>query len=567
MSRLVRSHRRILAYFTGRYCGWCRVMEKRTLTDAEVVALGQSFVCVKLDAEKEPQLYDELGVEAIPRSFILTAEGARVDMLDGYRPAAEYAGWLRTGLVKPLARLPDEKREVPTAVGATETEAGLLVWFVDGPRTMKRWADPRASEHPQLLQVIRASGQSPRVEHMAFSDFPARWDRAVAAGRPPDLVASEKLPASARDLERHGRLLAVGSQRLSWMPGLASCPDFVGRSLHLLHDGPHESAARRAVEQILKPGPETALPGPRLPDSADPAGAEEAARRAIAGYVAGDPRVLNEVASEGSPQLARCTNASAWRRGLEVHTGPVEIRGGKELAFAKVEVTYRGKGSLGADPFLVVLRRESSRWKAFAVSDDIGSWEGIPDFLGLIRPRDGAAAPATPRPVWPTDQALLPDSKRPLTWEIPEGGEAVVAQVCMLMSEEFKADARGESWPLTTLKVRPGARAAVPSRPASTRPAWPSAGVSGRSAWAAGCPSRRSAAMTSRIIRRCARPDELRPGEWCTTPRTGHRTAPNAPAPIGTATGRPGRSATPFWNVPYHSPLIRMLTAAAGTVD
>src|SRR5450631_3140590 len=32
-----RSRRRILAYFTGPYCGWCRVMEKRTLTDAEVV--------------------------------------------------------------------------------------------------------------------------------------------------------------------------------------------------------------------------------------------------------------------------------------------------------------------------------------------------------------------------------------------------------------------------------------------------------------------------------------------------------------------------------------------------
>ena len=44
-----RSHRRILAYFTGRYCGWCRVMEKRTLTDAEVVELSKGFVCVKLD--------------------------------------------------------------------------------------------------------------------------------------------------------------------------------------------------------------------------------------------------------------------------------------------------------------------------------------------------------------------------------------------------------------------------------------------------------------------------------------------------------------------------------------
>ena len=197
------------------------------------------------------------------------------------------------------------------------------------------------------------------------------------------------------------------------------------------------------MEQILKPGPETDLPGPRLPDMADPLGAEETARRAIAGYLEGDPRGLKEVASEASPQLARCTKAPDWRRGLEVHTGPVEIRGGTDLAFAKVEVTYRGKEILGADPFLVVLRRESSRWRAFAVTDDIESWNGLPDCLGLIRPRDGAAAPATPRPVWPTDQALLPDSKRPLTWQIPEGGEAIVAQVCMLMSEETGAEPGG----------------------------------------------------------------------------------------------------------------------------
>jgi thiol-disulfide isomerase/thioredoxin len=451
-----RSHRRILAYFTGRYCGWCRVMETRTLTDAEVVELSLGFVFVKLDAEKEPQLYDELGVDTIPRSFILSAEGARVDMLAGYRPAAEYAEWLRSGLVKPLAQLPDEKPEAPAAVGATENDASILVWFVDGPRTMKRWADPKAFDHPQLLQILRASGSSPRVEHLAFSDFPARWDRAAAARRLPDLIASETLPASARDLERQGRLLAVGSQRLAWMPGLASCPDFTRRFLHLVQGGPNESAIRRAVDEILKPGPETSLPGPRLPDAADPVGAEETARRAIVCYMSGDPRGLKEVASEASPQLARCTDAGAWRRGLEVRTGPIETRGGADLAFAKVEVTYRGKENLGADPFLVVLRRESSRWRAFAISGDVEVWEWLPELLGLLRSRDGAVAPATPRLVWPADHALLPDSKRPLAWEVPQGGEAVVAQVCMLMSEEFKADARGESWPLTTLKVRPG---------------------------------------------------------------------------------------------------------------
>ena len=69
-----RLRRRILAYFTGPHCGWCRVMEKRTFTDAEVVELSLGFVCVKLDSEKDPELHDKLGVDAIPRSFILTSE-------------------------------------------------------------------------------------------------------------------------------------------------------------------------------------------------------------------------------------------------------------------------------------------------------------------------------------------------------------------------------------------------------------------------------------------------------------------------------------------------------------
>jgi hypothetical protein len=49
-----RSRRCIFAYFTGRSCGWCRVMAKRPLTDAEVVELSKGFVCVKLDSEQEP---------------------------------------------------------------------------------------------------------------------------------------------------------------------------------------------------------------------------------------------------------------------------------------------------------------------------------------------------------------------------------------------------------------------------------------------------------------------------------------------------------------------------------
>ena len=251
-------------------------------------------------------------------------------MLDGYRPAAEYAEWLRTGLMKPLAHLPNEKPEVPTAVGATETEAGILVWFVDGPRTMKRWADPKAFDHPQLLKILRASGSSPRVEHLAFSDFLLRWDRAAAARRLPDLIASEKRTASVRDLERHGRLLPVVSQRLTGCRSLRRAPTSpVGRSTSSTtgrtsppRGGPWVKSSsrdrrrtypdRNCRTRLIRSGLR------RLPAALSPA-----TWRA-------SPQDLKEVASEASPQLTRCTKAAAWQRGLEVETGSVEIRGGKD---------------------------------------------------------------------------------------------------------------------------------------------------------------------------------------------------------------------------------------------
>src|SRR4051812_32716313 len=50
----LRTDRRVLAVFSGENCGWCRVLEKRTFTDAEVVELSRQYVCVTLDTA-EPE--------------------------------------------------------------------------------------------------------------------------------------------------------------------------------------------------------------------------------------------------------------------------------------------------------------------------------------------------------------------------------------------------------------------------------------------------------------------------------------------------------------------------------
>ena len=169
-----RSGRRLFVYFTGQNCGWCRVMEKRTLTDAEVVELSRSLVCVKLDMGNGPRLADELAVDAIPRTFVLTSEGKKVDMIAGYHPAAEYANWIRDSIKKSPVQATINQSKAPTPVGATEAQANLLIWFIDGQRTIARWPDENAFTHPQLLKMLRAIGAA-----HGWSISPSRSSRHV----------------------------------------------------------------------------------------------------------------------------------------------------------------------------------------------------------------------------------------------------------------------------------------------------------------------------------------------------------------------------------------------------
>src|SRR5262245_12267936 len=129
---------------------------------------------------------------------------------------------------------------------------------------MERWGDRDWTGHDHLLRLLRAAGLRPRVEHIAREDFPERWDRAEAARRPPEMITANNRAGLVRDLEKKGRLIPVRSDRLYWMTEVASCGDFRGRWLYFVAGSAHEAAGRRAVDGLLRPGPETHLPGPVL---------------------------------------------------------------------------------------------------------------------------------------------------------------------------------------------------------------------------------------------------------------------------------------------------------------
>ncbi len=441
--------------FTGESCGWCRALERRTFTDAEVVALSRVFECVELDIgdESNARLVDEYRIDSIPRSLILDAEGRTVSKRTGYLPAAEYADWLKDARTRAVASAIPAPREAvpPAAVGVPESEANVVVWSVDSARSVARWNDDDWSGHAQLLQILRAAGLRPRVEHMARDRFPARWDEAVAAGHAPEIVVADQIGGLTLDLVRKGQMIPLGSDRLTWAPENASCPDLAGRSAFLVVHPRHEDAAPKALDALLRPGPYVPLPGSDLADSAGRLEAEDLARRTVAAFLGGDAAGLKSAASADSPQLTRCVRPEDVRLGRSVTVSSVEVRGNASIAFARVEARWRGPNSIGADPVLAVLRHEGAGWKAFAVSADIVTLRELPALCHLeLREAAGISPPPTPRLLEPADGAPIGAEGRSFAWEVASK-EPMAAQVCQVLLDD-----KEHGWPETRLKVEPG---------------------------------------------------------------------------------------------------------------
>jgi thioredoxin-related protein len=452
-----RTGRRLLAYFTSDNCGWCRVLEERTFTDAEVVELSKRYDCVEVNIseDRNSRLSDVYRIDSFPRTIIFTPDGEVIERRIGYIAAAEYAAWLKG--VGNTATATVETHSRPTApapVGFSEADADVIIWFVDATESLNRWNDGDWTGHAHLRRLLGSAGLRPRIEHIAREDFAERWDRSKATGHAPDLIAADNLAGLVRDLETKGLLIHVQSERLSWMTEVASCDDFARRWRFLNADSANNASARRAVDELHRPGPETSLPGPVLPSSEGRDEAVAIARRAAVAFVSGDPNGMREVASVSSPQLARCTAPEDFRAGWAADAGAVEVRGNACIAFARVEIRYRGKSMIGADPFLVVLRRESAKWRAFAVTSDVICMTELPALCRLsLRPEPTGPPPPTPRLSSPVDGGTIGGKEhKSFHWEIPGESEPLAAQLCQVLLNSQA----GRSWPDTRFKIYTG---------------------------------------------------------------------------------------------------------------
>lgn len=83
----------LLVMVSAPWCGYCQQMLKTTFRDEKLIGhLNQCFVPVYLDADENPELVEQLEVEGLPTTLIISAELKVLERLSGYQSAGQLNG-------------------------------------------------------------------------------------------------------------------------------------------------------------------------------------------------------------------------------------------------------------------------------------------------------------------------------------------------------------------------------------------------------------------------------------------------------------------------------------------
>ncbi|MGI9457826.1 MAG: thioredoxin family protein, partial [Aeoliella sp.] len=84
-----------LLFFTAEWCTYCHQMEATAFADGTVRSLAEGFVCILVDADREPNLCRHYGVSGFPTIQFIAADGRILHRLVGRQSAASLATGMR----------------------------------------------------------------------------------------------------------------------------------------------------------------------------------------------------------------------------------------------------------------------------------------------------------------------------------------------------------------------------------------------------------------------------------------------------------------------------------------
>lgn len=87
-----------LFFFTAEWCTYCERMADTAFADPTVGALGRNFVCVLVDADREPELCRYFSVTGFPTIEFVTPRGHSLHRLVGQQSPADLAAGMHAAL-------------------------------------------------------------------------------------------------------------------------------------------------------------------------------------------------------------------------------------------------------------------------------------------------------------------------------------------------------------------------------------------------------------------------------------------------------------------------------------
>ena len=93
-------NRPMMMDFATDWCGWCKKLDAEVYSTAEVAELAKSFVCVRIDGDKETELTAKFKVEGYPTIVFTNSKGEEKARIPGFAPAGDFAREMKGALAK-----------------------------------------------------------------------------------------------------------------------------------------------------------------------------------------------------------------------------------------------------------------------------------------------------------------------------------------------------------------------------------------------------------------------------------------------------------------------------------
>ena len=120
-------------YFTATWCGFCRQMERTTLSNSSVRTRLEAFTRVKIDYDQQPELVARYHVSGVPAFVMVNVRGEEISRLVGATEPDPFRGWLADGkthaaeLAQAAVRRQSELKQLTETLAAASPEAWAQV--------------------------------------------------------------------------------------------------------------------------------------------------------------------------------------------------------------------------------------------------------------------------------------------------------------------------------------------------------------------------------------------------------------------------------------------------------